>query len=431
MTVLKGNFTFETVGGNTLIVSDGQVSPVKNRLEIKVTYDQEEEPVIGEIVFKFPAGKETADFAEFMNLKQIKFNADNWTVPELSREKFRELKNRKKEKRGGNARWYGCRYETAEEYVYALIPGEAWVMKDQLILDLVMENVVTTAAEGTADVKCTVDVLGEEPLEYQIEIIKEQDHSVEILDFYPDAGSASEGEQIRLNWFVQNADKLYLYSGTGKKEIDPSKSSETVTVPGTTEYVLEAVNGENTDSRKTVVQVLPLYLKLFAVDYGEEIIKWDVCCGKNLTVNGKLTSFASGSADLSEYSTGAPIILTAEGKNTSLESAVYYGTKEQRTDVVHFQKTITYYTGFQILDVSWELFELTRKNVAESIRIVFQDRERNQLYDIKGGESLGPKGSWQQILTGTDPERAGENILMTMYVKPFQDETANGYEITI
>ena len=110
---------------------------------------------------------------------------------------------------------------------------------------------------------------------------------------------------------------------------------------------------------------------------------------------------------------------------------MYYGTEDERIDIVHFQKTITFYKGFQILDVLWKLYELKSKNTAKSIRIVYQDRERNELYDIKGGENLGTEGSWQQILTGTEATRAGENILVTMYVERYDDGAHKGYQITI
>ena len=152
---------------------------------------------------------------------------------------------------------------------------------------------------------------------------------------------------------------------------------------------------------------------------------------KHIKINDISTSFSSGSANLSDYTPGLPVVLTAEGKNTSVESAVYYGTEDERIDIVHFQKTITFYKGFQILDVLWKLYELKSKNTAKSIRIVYQDRERNELYDIKGGENLGTEGSWQQILTGTEATRAGENILVTMYVERYADGAHKGYQITI
>lgn len=137
---------------------------------------------------------------------------------------------------------------------------------------------------------------------------------MKVQDFYPESGCALSGEQVRLSWFVQNAQKLFLYTGASKKEIDPAKSSELVTVSDTTEYTLEAVNGEKKDTRKISIQVLPLCLRQFWADYEEEKIKWDVCCGDHIKINGISTSFASGSANLSEYTPGRPVVLTAEGK---------------------------------------------------------------------------------------------------------------------
>ena len=55
MTVVEGKFTFETVGENKLIVSDSHISPVKNKLEIRVKFDQDEEPLISQIEYAFPA----------------------------------------------------------------------------------------------------------------------------------------------------------------------------------------------------------------------------------------------------------------------------------------------------------------------------------------------------------------------------------------
>lgn len=428
---MEGRFKFEIVKGDTLIVSDSQASPVKNQMEIKVTYDRDEEPEISEIDFMFPVGTQSTDFAEYQNLKQIEFKVDGWTVPELSREKLKELKLRKKELGRGNETWYACRYEQGDKYKYALIPGEAWRMKDHLILELGMENVVTTANEGTCMISCSVeDVMGDLQ-KHELKVIKEQNHPVRVLDFYPETGFARKGAQVRLNWFAENAETLILYSGGEEKKLEPSQNSTMVTVTKSTGYVLKAVNGEKEDSRETMIQVTPLYLKQFAVNYKENAVTWDVCCGENIKVNGIPTQFSSGTAKLEEDQKGKPVVLIAEGKNTSVESAVYYGTEEQSNDVIHFQKTITFFKGFQILDVAWELFEIQRADAAQSIRIVYQDRERNELYDIQGGENLGTKGCWQQILTGTEPSRAGENILMTMYVKLFGDGEAKDYEITI
>lgn len=431
VTAVEGNFTFEIVKGEKIIVSDSQESPVKNQIEIKVTYDLDEEPDIMEIDYVFSVGTGALNFAEYQNLKQIEFKVDGWTVPELSMEKFRNLKKGIKEKDIGNAAWYACRYEKDGEFIYALIPGTEWSMKDHLIMELCMENVVTTAVEGTSVIGCSVEDNMASSRDYKVEIIKEQDHSVKILDFYPESGSAVPGEKIQLKWAAENAQKLFLYSGEQKQELAAGQESILVTVQDTTEFRLEAVNQEKKDSRNTTVQILPLFIKEFSVDYEEKKVKWDVCCGKNIKINQKSTQFASSSWDLSDFNAGSPIILTAEGKNTTAESAVYYGTEDESTDVKHFQKTITFYKGFQILDVSWELFQVTRVNVPKSIRIVYQDRERNQLYDIRGGGTLGIKGNWQQILTGTEPSRAGENILMTMYVEGYGDHASRKYEITI
>lgn len=427
--VMEGTFTFKTEGENKLIISDSQASPVKNQLKIKVIYDLDEEPEISRIKFSFPAGKKRTDFAEYGNLKQIEFKVDGWSVKELSKEEFRNLRYQKKE--NPNIGWYVCRYKEGEALVYALAPGVAWKMKDHLIMNLSMENVVTTAAEGTCTISCSVEDIEEESQEYGLEIIKEQSHSVRILDFYPESGSAWEGEEVSLKWRAENAEKILLCYEGQEQELEPSRSDIEVTVSRSTEYILKAINGDKEDSRETMIQVVPLFLKQFTVDYKEEKLIWDVCCGKNIKINGVLTQFSSGEKDLFEYSKGEPIVLNAEGKNTSVESYVYYGTEEECTDVVHFQKTITFYKGFQLLDVSWQLFELEREDVAKSIRIVYQDRERNELYDIKGGESLGTKGCWQQILTGTEPSGAGENILMTMYVELFGDGASQDYEITI
>ena len=134
VTVVEGKFTFETVGENKLIVSDSHISPVKNKLEIRVKFDQDEEPLISQIEYAFPAGAKSTDFAEMKNLRQIEFKIDDWTVVDVSKEEFIELKKQKK-KRSGNVGWYACRFEEEETFTYALTPGEAWTMKDQQIMD--------------------------------------------------------------------------------------------------------------------------------------------------------------------------------------------------------------------------------------------------------------------------------------------------------
>lgn len=99
-----------------------------------------------------------------------------------------------------------------------------------------------------------------------------------------------------------------------RRKSDLAKSSELVTVSDTTEYTLEAVNGEKKDTRKISIQVLPLCLRQFWADYEEEKIKWDVCCGDHIKINGISTSFASGSANLSEYTPGRPCCSDRRGK---------------------------------------------------------------------------------------------------------------------
>ena len=93
---MEGKFTFETVGENKLIVSDSHISPVKNKLEIRVKFDQDEEPLISQIEYAFPAGAKSTDFAEMKNLRQIEFKIDDWTVVDVSKEEFIELKKQKK-----------------------------------------------------------------------------------------------------------------------------------------------------------------------------------------------------------------------------------------------------------------------------------------------------------------------------------------------
>lgn len=432
---MEEEYTFENVGDKKLTVSDSQASAVKNQLEIKVRYSEDKKPCIDEIMLTFPVGSEETDFAERQNLDEIEFKADDWSVEKLSREKYLELKKRRKEKSADIEphRWYMYIDETGSESFYhcRLLPPMVWEMKNRMIVDLGLENVVTTAREGTCTMKFLVTDFDRHTKGGDLKIVKEQSHSVQILDFYPESGSAYKGEQVRLNWFAENVERLVLYSDGKEKELDKSHTSELVTVTKSAKYELKAFNGTKKDSRETMIQVAPLFLGKFAVSYKEGKLFWDVCCGKNIKINNVPTQFSSGSAELKNYTEGKAVVLTAEGKNTSVESALYCATKEQSTDVVHFQKTITFYKDFQILDVSWELYEMQRENVAKSFRIVYQDRERNELHDIKGGESLGTKGNWQQILTGTESSRAGENILVTMYVESFQDEAAKDYTITI
>ena len=97
---MEGKFTFETVGENKLIVSDSHISPVKNKLEIRVKFDQDEEPLISQIEYAFPAGAKSTDFAEMKNLRQIEFKIDDWTVVDcFKRRIYRVEKTEKKAKR--------------------------------------------------------------------------------------------------------------------------------------------------------------------------------------------------------------------------------------------------------------------------------------------------------------------------------------------
>ena len=104
--------------------------------------------------------------------------------------------------------WYACRFEEEETFTYALTPGEAWTMKDQQIMDLTMENVVTTAAEGTAAIRCTVGILAEDPQEYGLEIKKR-------------TGSHSEGS----GFLIPSRDVLCRESRSGSAGLSKTPKS--------------------------------------------------------------------------------------------------------------------------------------------------------------------------------------------------------------
>ncbi len=426
---------------NEIIISHGheQGELYSNTLKMWINFEEGTECELDQIDYKFQMGIGEDDFAQESNIQGISCSlSEGWELHPISLREMNELRQLRKERKvkslENDRLCFLCINKEENNYTYTFFALNGWTFEKNPAFEVEFSNVITTAAEGVTQVGCEMSYEGN-PLSSGTYTIrkKKQEEAVRIRDFYPDKGAAFKGEEIRLNWKVENAQTLTLYVDDIPYPQDTARSSYSVSPTKSTRYCLKAVNGEASDQRETLIQILPLYLKKFQLNEDMTEVEWDVLCAANVKINGKNVN-AVNARSLKDFDCPGKIILTAEGTDTDIASVLYYGTEEERKDIVHFRKTITYYkkSGFQILNVEWKRYQVDmRRNVAKSIRIVYQDRERNELYAIKGKDELEIEGSWEQILTGTDPERVCENILMTMNVSAYKGTGGQDYDITI
>lgn len=428
---------------NEIIISVDHESSYKNKLKMWIDFEGKSECELDEIRYKFPAGLGADDFAQKSDIKKISCSiTEGWTLETVSLQELELLREGKAKKQPYDHICYLYISQDEDNYIYTFFAPAGWGFEENPIFTLNLSNVVTTAQKGQTQVSCELYYDGEFLDSYIYEILKKQEETVKIRDFYPDKGAASDGETIQLNWKVENAEELILEVDGEEITQDRASSGCSVKPTNSTRYRLKAKNGEASDERETMIQVLPVFLQKFQINEEDQTVEWNVPCAAEVTVTASdaLPAEMSGekvssenSRSLKDFPCPGKIILTAKGVDTDIESVLYYGTPDERTDIAHFRKTITYYKheGFQILNVEWKRYQLAFKNTAKSIRIVYQDRERNELYVIKGKDALEEEGSWEQILTGTDPDRAGQNILVTMNVHVYQGAGSQDYDITI
>ncbi len=435
------NESFQYVADkNEIIISHGheQGELYSNTLKMWINFEEGTKCEPDEIRYKFQMGIGEGDFAQESDIQGISCSlSEGWTLHSISLRKMNELRQLRKERKvkslENDRLCFLLINKEENDYIYTFYAPNGWTFEKNPAFEVEFSNVITTAAEGVTRVGC--QICYEEKSSSGTYTIrkKKQEEAVRIRDFYPEKGAAFKGEEIRLNWKVENAQTLTLYVDDIPYPQDTARSSYSVSPTKSTRYCLKAVNGEASDQRETLIQILPLYLKKFQLNEDMTEVEWDVPCAESVTINGETVRTAN-TRSLKDFSCPGKIILTAKGTDTDIESVLYYGTEDERKDIVHFRKTITYYKegGFQILNVEWKRYQVDMmRNVAKSIRIVYQDRERNELYVIKGKDELEIEGSWEQILTGTDPERVCENILMTMNVSAYKGTGGQDYDITI
>ncbi|MCM1121507.1 MAG: hypothetical protein NC416_02880 [Eubacterium sp.] len=423
---------------NELIISNGHErgETYVNTLKMRIDFEGKTECELDEIDYQFPIGLEAGDFAQQSDILGISCRiSEGWTLQQISLLRLEQLR---KEDRSARNREYEhvCFLsirQVDQNYIYSFFAPAGWFFEKNPVFEVEFSDVVTTAAEGETQVGCEIydGMTLFSSGTYTIRK-KKQEEAVKIRDFYPDKGAASAGEKIRLNWKVENAKEVIFYADGQAYPQDMAVSSSFVSPVQSTRYRLEAKNGDASDQRETMIQILPVFLKTFQINEDTAEVEWEVLCAAKVTINGKKVS-AANARSLKEFECPGKIVLTAEGTDTDIESVLYYGTPDERKDIVHFRKTITHYKkdGFQILNVEWQRYQVKLRDVAKSIRIVYQDRERNELYAIRGKDELEAEGSWEQILTGADPAHVRENILMTMNVHVYAGTGAQDYDITI
>lgn len=416
-----------------LLLSENPESPIQNTLKMWIEAKESGGWDLDEIVYRFPKGAGPEDFAKESEIRNMKCHiSEGWTLNIVSRQQLEKLKKEKKRGRGQERVCFLCISQDEKEYRYTFFAQAGWYFEKNPVFELELYDVMTTAEEGCAQVPCELFYDEEKCGFHTYEILKRRKGTVTIYDFYPDRGAVAAGERVFLNWKAENAEELTLYADGEGSKLDTASHGCFVSPAKSTRYRLEAKNGENTSRRETLVQVLPAFLKKFWINEEEGTVEWEVLCAGRVTIDGMDVS-PKNSRSLDAFSCPGKITLTAGGMGREIVSVLYYGTEEERTDIVHFRKTVTDFgdAGFQLLHVEWKKYQVARENGVKTFRIVYQDRERNELSVIGGMDSLPDEGSWEQILTGTARGRAGELILMTMQVCVYQGTGSQDYEITI
>lgn len=357
--------------------------------EMRMPYD------IGCLRMKVPASVEIrqGDFATAAECEKFKFRLDGWTVSGEYKEK-------------------------EQFYEWLLIPEETFILEpdEQIMFGIYgAETYVDGNFTGEEETYLEVTEQSEEaetgrqlteiPFFYNKVTLRfpfQKEKKVKILNFFPNVGAVFPGGTENIQWNITGAEKGFLRNErTGEtKELEGiGKRVVQEKITETTEFTLEAEdeNG-NKDSRKILIRTSPPLLEKWRLNRQEETVEWDVQCIETLYWKGEVKKDVDkenrlgrnrGSRSLADIGKTDRLTIYSQDTKRDFESTLWIPNQYEQTEILQFRKTVTYFYGYQLLEVLWELKEET------AMTLICHDLERNQFFTVAVNQS---NGRWEQVV---------------------------------
>lgn len=290
-----------------------------------------------------------------------------------------------------------------------------------------MRKVITHFREsGKGHIRVTANLSDGAQVSQELAFERVLSVNPEILDFYPDHGSAVSGASVGVNWNIQGSItgdvKAYLEGGGATTQILTQTGRKEVVVPRTTDYTLKlSKNDEKIDERTIKIQVLPVYLKTFRVDEDRKNARWEVCCATQITLDG--TPCSPEEIENETQIRADRMTLKASDGNDAIISTLYGGKDpgQEEKDILHFRKTLSRHGGVWLLNVEWQKVSLARAGAraARGLRLELENKKtglRETFYESDGEDIEAHE--WEMLLEGCDASTISQDIQVTMDVVP-------------
>lgn len=296
--------------------------------------------------------------------------------------------------------------------------------------EIIMKKVVTILKDpGRIDV--TVNLTGGLAVQKTLKFEKHS-KTPELLDFYPNHGSALAGAEVYLNWETSGNGTVKLEADKKEIPISSKVKRQKVTVSKTTEYTLTLFQDQQqVDQRRTKIQVLPVYLKTFCLDEDRKNVIWEVCCAEKVTLNHHVVS-----AEEIQNETpvrGSKTVLEASGCGDRVISTLYCGRdpeKEER-DIRLFRKTLSLRNGVWLLKAEWQKLAYNGPglHIAKTLSLEWRDTKTGvrEVFYRSEGEDVSPH-SWEMLIEGHDSQMDSQDVEVIMNVVPMEGAA---YAITL
>lgn len=223
---------------------------------------------------------------------------------------------------------------------------------------------------------------------------------LKILDFFADMGAVQAGKTENVQWNITGADEGSLVNKqTGEKVdlVDLKGSILQLNVDQTTEFVLEIKDNEGNEDRRSLwIQTAQPLLKTWMLDRGGQKVFWDVQCVEELLWEAypeknksSLQDRIRGSLMLSDIGETDHLTIFCQNTGRDFRSTIWIPNQKDHPILKQFRKTITYFYGYQLLEVIWELEE------GNDMTLVCHDLERDFYWNVAVNQC---KGSWEQVI---------------------------------
>lgn len=352
------------------------------------------------IRMKVPASVEIrqGDFAAAAECEKFKFRLDGWTVS-------------------------GEYMEEDQRYEWLLLPEETFILEpgEQLMFKIYGAEIYVDENFTGEEETCLEVVAQSEEVWLGKELPKtpdfqkitwrfpfQKEKKARILDFYPDVGAVFPGGTELLQWNITGAEKGFLRNERTGETKDLEGRKERVVkeeISETTEFTLEVEDEKgNKDSRKIWVRTSPPFLEKWRLDRQEQIVEWDVQCIDRLYWEGELKKTGErgaffgrnrGILSLADIGKTDRLKIFCRDTERDFESTLWIPNQYEQPQIRQFRKTVTYFQGYQVLEVLWELGEGT------TMTLLCRDLQRNQFFTVAKNQ---PRGRWEQV----EPRIQGE-----------------------